>query len=101
MSVTSEFSNDNKTLTINIQGAFDFNIVYEFRNLYSDIDDKNTDVVVDFRDTIHLDSSALGMLLNLKRHIEAKDGQIKIINVRRDVKKILQIAHFEKIFDIS
>lgn len=101
MSVTSATSNDDKTLTIKIQGAFNFSIVHEFRSSYSDVTNQFENVVVDLEDATHLDSSALGMLLNLKRYIESGDGEIRIINTKRDVKKILQIAHFEKLFEIT
>ncbi|MFV2059454.1 MAG: STAS domain-containing protein [Gammaproteobacteria bacterium] len=101
MSVTTTMSDENNTLTITILGAFDFSIVHEFRESYSDMSNQKPNIVINLRDTIHIDSSALGMLLNLKRNVDASDKDIKLINVRPDVKKILQIAHFEKLFDIS
>ncbi|VAX00063.1 hypothetical protein MNBD_GAMMA22-1116 [hydrothermal vent metagenome] len=101
MSVTTSLTNDNSVLTLSIHGAFDFSVVYDFRASYTQIDHKPETVVVDFNDTVHLDSSALGMLLNLKRYMAADNLAIKIINARSEVKKILKIAHFERFFSIS
>lgn len=100
MSVTAESSNEGKQVTIAISGNFDFTVVQDFRKTYMDIDGSNTDVTVDMRETEYMDSSALGMLLNMKKHIgETREG-IKIINCRPQVKKILAISRFDKKFSI-
>ncbi len=101
MSVTASLTNENKDLTLSIQGAFDFSVVYDFRSSYTQFDHKPESIVIDFGNTVHIDSSALGMLLNLKRHMSADNLAIKIINARSEVKKILRIAHFERFFDIT
>ena len=101
MSVTAESSNEGKQVTIAISGNFDFTVVQEFRKTYMDIDGSNTDITVDMRETEYMDSSALGMLLNMKKHIgETREG-IKIINCRPQVKKILDISRFDKKFTIA
>jgi len=101
MAITRSLSSDKKILTLSIQGPFDFSEVYDFRASYTELENKPEKVILDFRHTLHLDSSALGMLLNLKRYINAGDGEIDITNVRADLKKILHIAHFEKLFNIT
>ncbi|MBV1874693.1 MAG: STAS domain-containing protein [Gammaproteobacteria bacterium] len=101
MPVTAESSNEGKQVTIAISGNFDFTVVQDFRKTYMDIDGSNTDITVDMRETEYMDSSALGMLLNMKKHIgETRDG-IKIINCRPQVKKILDISRFDKKFTIA
>ena len=101
MSVTKTISNDKKKLTISVQGTFDFTLVHDFRDSYTDVEPKPEEIVLDFQNIVNLDSSALGMLLNLKRYMEFGDLDIKIVNARSEVKKILQIAHFEKMFQIT
>ena len=101
MSVTVESSNEGKQVKIAISGNFDFTVVQDFRKTYMDIDGNSTDVTVDMRETEYMDSSALGMLLNMKKHIGETPEGIKIINCRPQVKKILDISRFDKKFDIS
>jgi len=47
-----------------------------------------------------VDSSALGMLLVLRDKVGNQQSAIKIINARPDVKKILTIANFDKLFTV-
>jgi anti-anti-sigma factor len=98
--VRSEYDPEGGTLTIHIGRHFDFNLVYEFREAYTGQHDAPKTVVVDLDQTEAIDSSALGMLINMKRNLDLNDDQIRIINAKSDVKKILNIVHFDKIFNI-
>ena len=99
MSVKATFNQDNKTLTIAINGRFDFSAHTDFRNAYSQIDNNNIKVTIDMRNVEYMDSSALGMLLLLDEHFSAT--RIKIINCNDYIKQLLDIANFNKKFDIS
>jgi anti-anti-sigma factor len=57
-------------------------------------------VIIDLRETEYMDSSALGMLLNMKKSIENQVSTIEISNCQPQLKKILQISRFDKKFDI-
>lgn len=98
MPVESALSSDGKTLTISIGGRFDFEIVQEFRQAYAD--HQNVHYVLDLRTTEHMDSSALGMLLNMRKSL-GESARISIINSRPQIKKILTISRFDKKFDIE
>ncbi len=98
MPVESTLSSDGKTLTINISGRFDFEIVQEFRNAYAE--HKDVDYIIDMRATEHMDSSALGMLLNMRKSL-GDSAKVSIINCRPQIKKILTISRFDKKFDIE
>jgi anti-anti-sigma factor len=56
---------------------------------------------VDLSGTDYLDSSALGMLLLLREHAGGEGSKIDIVNSSPDVKKILDVANFGKLFEIS
>ncbi|MDH5483719.1 MAG: STAS domain-containing protein [Gammaproteobacteria bacterium] len=98
MSVTATSNNENKTLTINIDGQFDFSAHPSFRNSYQNID-PSFNVIVNLGNTEYVDSAALGMLLLLDEHFT--NTKIKIINTNELTRQVLGIAHFEKKFDIS
>lgn len=101
MSLSTSTSADGQTFTIEIKGKFDFNFVQDFRNAYSNIDGNLDAVIVDLRETDYMDSSALGMLLNMQKSLSGKVNRIKISNCRPQIKKILQISRFDKKFDID
>lgn len=101
MSLTTSTSQDGQTYTIQIKGKFDFNLVQSFRGAYAEVGEAINNVVVDLRETEYMDSSALGMLLNMQKTISGTVTNIKISNCRPQIKKILQISRFDKKFDID
>ncbi|WP_260955409.1 STAS domain-containing protein [Pseudomonas citri] len=101
MSVITEVSPDGQKLTISIKGRFDFGRHQEFRESYERLNKTPNSIVVDLKDATYLDSSALGMLLLLRDHAGGDDSNIRVVNSNSDVKKILAISNFDKLFDIS
>jgi anti-anti-sigma factor len=96
MSVTTTLDAD--LLTIQVSGRFDFSIHNEFRLATKQAESNAKRIVVDLSNTDYLDSSALGMLLVLRD--KAGNTPIKIIGARAEVKKILEIANFDKLFTV-
>lgn len=83
----------NDTVTINLDQRFVCDSVAEFRNSY--VRHEGKAYVVDFRRTEHMDSAGFGMLLNMKRFLEARgDIAIQLINCRPHIGKVLIIAGF-------
>lgn len=101
MSLERHFSSDGKTLTIVMDEKFDFGKVQDFRNAYGKDTDDITSIVVDLSNTEYMDSSALGMLLNMQKTKAEQVNSFKIVNCRPQVAKILKISRFDKKFDIG
>lgn len=100
MAIHSQLSSDGSSLTIKITDKFDFSLQNDFRNSYKE---QNTvsKYILDFSSTSYMDSSSLGMLLLLKQHAEQNKGSVVIHNPSEPIKKILEVANFDKIFTIS
>lgn len=49
----------------------------------------------------YLDSSALGMLLMLRDKLGGANKEVALVGVRGNVKQVLDIANFAKLFQIS
>jgi anti-anti-sigma factor len=92
-------SEDGRLLTISIKGRFDFAKHQDFREAYER--QRLESVVIDLKEATYLDSSALGMLLLLRDHAGGDDADIRLVNSSMDVRKILAISNFDKLFDIS
>ncbi|MGE8189132.1 STAS domain-containing protein [Pseudomonas sp. NPDC086278] len=101
MSVVTEVSQDGQKLTISIKGRFDFAKHQEFRESYEGLSRKPESIEVNLKDATYLDSSALGMLLLLRDHAGGDNSDIRVVNSSSDVRKILAISNFDKLFDIS
>lgn len=98
MSISINVSDDNKAVTIKINGRFDFSLHNEFRKAYKDVSLSGGEYAVDLSGTDYLDSSALGMLLLLKEHAESQGCTVKLAGFNDEIKEILTIASFDKIF---
>lgn len=98
MSVTSTLEKDRKLLTISITGNFDFSAHADFRKAYIDAD-PSLGVAVNLSQTEYIDSAALGMLLLLDEHFPNSTVQLK--SASEFVKKVLEIANFDKKFTIT
>ncbi|MBV4451868.1 MULTISPECIES: STAS domain-containing protein [Pseudomonas] len=101
MSIESEVSLDGKKLIIAIKGRFDFGSHQAFREAYERFYKVPEAYVVDLKEATYIDSSALGMLLLLRDHAGGDESDVSVINSNPDVRKILAISNFDKLFDIN
>ena len=102
MTIKSALLEDGAVLNIAIDGRFDASSLDEFRRAYEDVDANDLQkYVVDLKDTVHLDSSALGMLLVLRDFAGGDHAKIVIDNCSPEVKKIFAISSFEQLFTIQ
>ncbi len=99
MSVSTKVSSDNRELTVSVIGTFDFSCVQDFRASYSG-DKQYGKYTIDMAKVDHIDSSALGMLLNMKKTV-GEGIAITIVNCKPNIKKIFVISRFDKKFDFS
>ena len=102
MSLTTQLSNDGSMITISINGRFDFNLYKEFRDAYEVALNKgNSKIVINLAQTEYMDSSALGMLLVLKERTGGENSSVVLKNCNREIKNILSISNFDKLFTIE
>ena len=100
MSLDRTFSEDGKQLTIFVDEEFDFGKVKDFRIAYTIDSDNVRDIAIDLGKTKYMDSSAMGMLLNMQKTMQENVKSFSIINCCPQVLKILRIARFDKKFTI-
>jgi len=94
---------DGGKVLIQLSGRFDFNTHHEFRGAVEPLvtDAGVTAVTIDFSDVDYLDSSALGMLLMLRDRMSGAKKEVTLAGVHGNVKQVLDIANFGKLFRIS
>lgn len=97
MAMTIQVESEQRTVIIEIRGRFDFSIHKEFRSLYKDGMRADMNYVVDMRHVDYIDSSALGMLLLLREQAAG----VAIRHCSADIRNILSIARFDRLFDIQ
>jgi len=101
MAVTSQLSEEGKTLTIIISGRFDITTFKEFGEAYKGKLGSVSKCVVDMAQVEHLDSSALGQLLMLRERSGGASADIRIVKPNPKVKNILTMAKFDLLFKVE
>jgi len=100
MSIDVKKSEDGKLVTINVGESFDFAHHKEFRDCYRH-EAVTSQFVINMSEAKYLDSSALGMLLMLRKYAGGDDASIILQSVPDEAKQVLEIANFHKLFDIK
>ena len=100
MSVTYNVVDNGNEVVINVSGKFDFNVHQEFRNAYRN-ERPDAKYIIRMDGTDYIDSSALGMLLLLREHAGNDKADITISGCKDEIRKILSIANFERLFNIQ
>ena len=101
MSVSCNISQDGKQVVISVRGRFDFSLHQNFRDAYSKCVDQNITYILDLSHTDYMDSSALGMILLLKDHVDLYASKLVISKPSDTVNKILEIAQFHRLMTIE
>ena len=100
MAISSTESEDGEVVTIRVSGRFDFATHEAFLQAYRAYARGEKRYVVDLKEAGYIDSSAMGMLLQLREYSEnANDVELMIGN--DTVREILQIANFDKLFRVA
>lgn len=88
---------------LSLQGRFDFNCHRDFRSACNNLLDAPgaEPIEIDFGQVEYLDSSALGMLLQVRERAQAKNRQVKLTNCSGIVGDVLKVANFGKLFVIA
>jgi len=97
MAVTS--SESGKMVTLHVGGRFDFAMHQDFLKAYKVYPKGEKSFTVDLGSTDYMDSSAMGMLLQLREYSNG-DSKLSLINGSDGINEILRIANFDKLFDM-
>ncbi len=94
---------DESNWVLNLGERFDFSSVEDFRRSYESIPtSKRITIMIDFKSTRYMDSSALGMLINAKNFLQGgNDNKVVLSNCNDQIRKIFSISKFEKKFNIE
>ena len=94
--------NRGNEAVIHLAGQFDMTTHAAFNRAYAPLLDKGSvrSLFLNFSAVEYIDSTALGMLLLLKRKAEKTNTSISLSGCQNHVKQVLSIANFHKKFKI-
>lgn len=101
MYVGSRWDDTNNTLIIDIGGTFTYALQKDFIDSYIHRDHPGLTVKINMGMTDFVDSAALGMLIQLWKHVESQEGRVVLLHPRDTVLKILKTAQFDRLFSIE
>lgn len=101
MSIQHHIDTTRNELTIRVFDRFDFQVTRSFREAYRDQVLPSGRYIVDLSQTRYMDSAALGMLLLLREHATGQAATVTIRGVNEDLKRVLTIARFEQLFELT
>lgn len=89
-------------LKMAIVGRFDFSILQDFRDAYSqDIEQPIQEVDIDLSRAEHMDSSGMGLLLSMKKELQLDVGTVHLVHCRPHVKEALLAARLDHFFKVN
>jgi anti-anti-sigma factor len=85
---------------LKLSGRFDFQFFQEFRRLCQPVLENNDiyTIEIDMDEVDYIDSSALGMLLQLRE--KAVDKKIVLSHCPDTIRQVLEIANFNTLFEL-
>lgn len=101
MSISAMPSSDGKTLNIKMGPRFDFSAHSGLRAAYTGDRQRYATYAIDLRETSYMDSSALGMLLQLKEHAGGAHDAVHIKHATKGIRDILAVANFDQLMQID
>lgn len=93
-----ETNQDKAQLTVRISGKFNFKMYREFARIYTGNKGKYDRYILDMRETNYMDTSALGMLLQMREYLDASRDDIHIINCSNQLQSLFEISNFDQLF---
>lgn len=91
---------EGNDVIINVSGRFDFSVQSDFRQAY-ETNLPSNNFIVNFATADYMDSSALGMLLLLRDFAGGDNAKVELTSCGTEIKNILEISNFGKLFAIS
>ena len=98
--MTVSSSESGNVVTIHVKGRFDFAIHQDFLRAYKAYPKGEKKFVVNLSGAEYMDSSAMGMLLQLREYA-ARAEIIELVNGSDGIREILRIANFDKLFKVA
>lgn len=87
--------------TIKLIGDLDVYSEDEFKSFIEEEIDSNKDITIDLKDLDYLDSTGLGMFMNIYKMVNDNDKEIKIINAKDNIVKLFRITDLTNLFDME
>ena len=101
MTIYNDYYESNGLYTITTDKEFTYADSENFKDAYEEIPDETELLILNLKNTVTIDSSALGQMIVLHKKMKNKVAKIKIINSNKNIFDILSMSNFHRLFDIT
>ena len=84
-----------------MRGTFNFTAQRVFRDAYESASESTKHFIVDLEGVEYLDSSALGILVVLRKRAAETKRSVSLVNCQASVLRLFQVAHLDRVFEID
>lgn len=92
----------NNQILVGLVGDLDVYSKEDFSKFYEEsLKNTNTDFIIDLEKLDYIDSTGLGMFINIYKDQKEKDKSIKIINPKENIKKLFKITDISDLFEME
>lgn len=101
MPINTFYDPKNRRYMITPDHHLDFTDGVQFRDAISKMPDETDSIEINLIHTDHIDSAALGLMMLLHERVNDKVSGIHLTNSSGNVKKVLDMSRFDKLFNIT
>jgi anti-sigma B factor antagonist len=85
---------------IKIQEA-NLDVADQFKTeMYSLVDQGNTNLMVSFSEVAYVDSSFLGALVSTLKYAMSKQGDVSVVDLNKDINNLFSLIRMNKVFKV-
>lgn len=97
----AKIEKDDNIQKVELKGDLDVYSEDEFKKFIDEEIKTDQDIVFDLSDLDYLDSTGLGMFMNVYKNQQANDKKVKIINAKDNIVKLFKITDLTGLFDME
>ncbi|WP_026903377.1 STAS domain-containing protein [Pedobacter glucosidilyticus] len=74
----------------------------KFKELvFQEIDQGNLNIIISFKEVNYLDSSFLGAVVAILKHLIPLNGKLVLTQLNQDIKNLFELTRLDKVFNIE
>ncbi len=92
----------NGQQVVRVSGEVDLRTSPQLRDALLRFAQKGPDrLIIDLADVDYMDSSGVGTMVELKRVVERRGGQLVLVNLQPRVRSVFEVTQLDRFFDIA
>jgi anti-anti-sigma factor len=97
----AQYDMEKKICTLYLDGTISLKSALALKDqIISESNSGFLDIILDFNQNVHVDSSGIGAIFNSQKYLIEKKGSLKLKNLSHDTLSILKIANLDKLLTI-